>query len=372
MDGLADVWIPQPMTKPVNSLDMSNISNASAANQVRVLLIYTGGTIGMIRDPYTSELKPFKFERLLSEIPELAKFQIQIDSHTFSRPIDSSDMHPSIWIELADLIAKRYDDYDGFVILHGTDTMSYTAAGLSFLLENLNKPVILTGAQLPIGTIRTDGKENLITAIEIAASKHEGMATVPEVAIYFEYKLYRGNRTRKYNAEHFDAFESPNHPVLAEAGVHITFNLNAIARSSNLPLKIHRSLDLNVAVLKLFPGIQPEFVHAVLSARGLKGLVLETFGSGNGPTSSWFLDALRNAIESGLIVVNISQCAAGRVEMGRYETSTGLAHSGVISGQDMTTEAALAKLMFLLGTETSADLIKKKLLQSLAGELTLL
>lgn len=348
---------------------MVQISSSPDINHAAILLIYTGGTIGMIRNSISGELKPFNFEQLICEIPELTKFQVQIDAQTFEHPIDSSDMHPSVWIQLAEMIGNNYH-YDGFVILHGTDTMSYTASGLSFLLENLHKPVILTGSQLPIGTIRTDGKENLITAIEIAAAKRKGLPIVPEVAIYFEYKLYRGNRTFKYNAEHFDAFDSPNYPMLAEAGVHITFNESVIAKPLRTELCVHRSLDMNVGVLKLFPGITSEFVNAVLSSPGLRGLVLETFGSGNGPTAAWFLDSLRRAIEAGLVILNVSQCAAGRVEMGRYETSTQLAQIGVISGGDMTTEAALAKLMFLFGTEKNSQTIKEKLTRSLAGELT--
>jgi L-asparaginase len=349
---------------------MVRISSTSDTSQAAILLIYTGGTIGMIRDSKSGELKPFQFEQLLNEIPELAKFQVRIDAKTFSHPIDSSDMHPTVWVQLAEMIGQHYDQYDGFVILHGTDTMSYTASGLSFLLENLSKPVILTGSQLPIGTIRTDGKENLITAIELASAKRNVVAIVPEVAIYFEYKLYRGNRTFKYNAEHFDAFDSPNYPILAEAGVHITFHENVIAKPSKSPLRVRRELDLNVGVLKLFPGITPQFVNSVLSSPGLRGLVLETFGSGNGPTADWFLASLRKAIDRGLTVVNVSQCAAGRVEMGRYETSTGLANIGIVGGSDMTTEAALAKLMFLLGTETDPQQIRAKLAQSLAGELS--
>jgi L-asparaginase len=339
-------------------------------NQPSILLIYTGGTIGMITSLHTGELKPFDFEKLLSEIPELAKFKIQIDTYTFVQPIDSSNMHPRIWIQLAELIGERYEQYDGFVILHGTDTMSYTASGLSFLLENLSKPVILTGSQLPIGTIRTDGKENLITSIEIAAAESKGLPVISEVAIYFEYKLYRGNRTRKYNAEHFDAFESPNYPVLAEAGVHINFNEVSLAKPAGGSLIVHHELDLNVGILKLFPGISASFVNSVLATPALKGLILETFGSGNAPSCDWLLNSLQAAIQNGLIIVNITQCSAGSVEMGLYETSSGLERIGVISGRDMTTEAAIAKLMYLLATESEPQVVKSRMQIAIAGEMT--
>jgi L-asparaginase len=338
--------------------------------QASILLIYTGGTIGMIRDTLSGELKPFNFARLLEEVPELSKFPIHIDTYSFPEPIDSSDMHPGIWIELAKLIEKQYSNYDGFVVLHGSDTMSFTASALSFLLENLGKPVILTGSQLPIGTIRTDGKENLITSIEIAGAKQNGKPIVPEVCIYFEYKLYRGNRTHKYNAEHFDAFHSPNYPHLAEAGVHITYNHNAIAPLPERPLNVHTAISNQVAVLKLFPGITPEVVNAILGTAGLKALVLETFGSGNGPTAKWFLDALKTAAENGLIILNITQCSAGRVEQGRYTTSSGFQAAGITGGSDMTTETALAKLMFLLGTGKTTTEIKALLAIPLAGELS--
>lgn len=338
--------------------------------QASILLIYTGGTIGMIRDTQSGQLKPFNFTRLLEEVPELTKFPVKIDTHTFAEPIDSSDMHPGIWIELAQLIGQNYARYDGFVILHGSDTMSYTASALSFLLENLAKPVILTGSQLPIGTIRTDGKENLITAIEIAAATHNGQPAVPEVCIYFEYKLYRGNRTHKYNAEHFDAFHSPNYPVLAEAGVHITYNHNAIAPLPKQPLQVHTQLEQAVTVLKLFPGISETVVETVLHTPGLRAIVLETFGSGNGPTAPWFLNALKAAIASGLVIVNITQCAAGRVEQGRYTTSSGFATAGIIGGSDLTTEAALAKLMFLLAMSLSPTETATRLAHPIAGEMS--
>jgi L-asparaginase len=338
------------------------------AKRPNILLIYTGGTIGMIRDPKSGQLKPFNFSRLLDEVPEISKFNVDIHTHSFAKPIDSSDMQPEIWVELAELIGKNYSKHDGFVILHGSDTMAHTASALSFMLENLSKPVVLTGSQLPIGTIRTDGKENLITAIEIAAAQKNGKAIVPEVCIYFEYSLYRGNRSNKFNAEHFRAFQSANYPLLAEAGVHINYNTAHIAVSAKRKLKVHTALDRNVAILKMFPGITPEVVNAVLGADKVKAIVLETYGSGNVTTEKWFIDSLGAAIKKGRIILNVTQCAAGRVEQGRYQTSAQLEKIGVIGGADMTTEAAVIKLMFLLGQKSKN--IRKELTRSLRGELT--
>lgn len=340
------------------------------AKRPAILLIYTGGTIGMIRDAKSGQLKPFNFERLMDEIPELSKFDLNIQSHSFRKPIDSSDMQPEIWMELAHLIEEEYNKYDGFVILHGSDTMAYTASALSFMLENLAKPVVLTGSQLPIGTIRTDGKENLITAIEIAAAKEKGKALVPEVCVYFEYQLYRGNRTHKFNAEHFRAFESPNYPLLAEAGISIRYNRGDIEKPSTKKLKIHTLLDKRIAILKMFPGITPAVVRAILNAEDVQAIVLESYGSGNVTTEKWFTEELRAAIKSGKIILNITQCAAGRVEQGRYQTSAALAEIGVIGGADMTTEAALTKLMFLLANSADMKSVKKQLAQNLRGEMT--
>jgi L-asparaginase len=334
-----------------------------------VLLIYTGGTIGMMEDA-EGHLKPFNFNHLTKQIPELKKFDVKLSAVSFEKPIDSSDMQPNVWIELAETIKKNYAQYDGFVILHGSDTMSYTASALSFMLENLNKPVILTGSQLPIGIIRTDGKENLITAIEIAASKQNKKPIVNEVCIYFEYQLYRGNRTHKYNAEHFQAFESPNYPVLAEAGVHIKYNYAALQKTSTKKFRIHTSLDSNIAVLKLFPGINVNVVNAILTIPNIKAIVIETFGSGNASTEAWFIDVLKNAIKKGIIIYNVTQCNAGAVEQGKYQTSAALKEIGVIGGSDITTEAAITKLMFVLGSTKVISEQKKLLHTNLRGEIS--
>ncbi|MBN8701968.1 MAG: type I asparaginase [Bacteroidetes bacterium] len=335
-----------------------------------VLLVYTGGTIGMIEDPKTGQLKPFDFRNLTTQIPELSKFNITLTPVSFEKPIDSSNMHPDVWVMLCKLIEKNYEKYDGFVILHGSDTMAYTASALSFMLENIAKPVILTGSQLPIGIIRTDGKENLITAIEIASSQKDGLPIVSEVCIYFEYQLYRGNRTNKFNAEHFQAFQSPNYPILAEAGVHIKYSTAYLQKPSNKPLRIHYKLDANIAILKLFPGITQSVVNAILSSKGLKAVVLETFGAGNAPTDAWFVKELKEAIDKGIIIYNVTQCSAGSVELGRYETSAQLKEIGVLSAFDSTTEAAVTKLMHLLANYNSKSEIKKLLEKSIRGELT--
>ena len=342
----------------------------SKLKKASVLLIYTGGTIGMMQDVISGELKPFDFKTLTKQIPELNKFDIELSSIAFQHPIDSSNMLPSVWIELAKIIKENYTRFDGFVILHGSDTMSFTASALSFMLENLNKPVILTGSQLPIGIIRTDGKENLITAIEIAGAKNSKHALVKEVCIYFEYKLYRGNRTFKYNSSHFDAFKSPNYPALAEAGVDIKYNQNALLKPSRKALKIHTVLDNDIAVLKLFPGISKKITSAIINSQGVKAIVLETFGAGNATTQDWFINELKQAINKGIIILNITQCLEGRVIQGMYETSSQLKKIGVISGADMTYESAITKLMFLLGQNLSNKDIKKQLQSNLRGELT--
>ncbi len=341
------------------------------AKKTSVLLIYTGGTIGMIQDLKSGQLRPFDFQHLTEQIPELKKFDTHLSAISFTHPIDSSDMSPEIWVKIATIIKKNYSKYDGFVILHGSDTMAFTASALSFMLENLSKPVILTGSQLPIGIIRTDGKENLITAIEIAASKKKGLPVVSEVCIYFEYHLYRGNRTHKFNAEHFLAFQSSNYPALADAGVHLTYNNSALYKAKKGKLQVHTALDPNISILKLYPGITKNAVHAILNTPGLKGLILETFGAGNCSTQPWFLKAIADKIKKGMIILNISQCNAGSVEQGKYEGGASLQKAGVISGRDMTTEAAVTKLMFVLGHSKSIKEARKQLNLSLVGEMTL-
>jgi len=336
----------------------------------KILLIYTGGTIGMMQSHSTGALKPFDFKHLKNEVPELQRLPVTLDSISFKHPIDSSNMHPNVWIELAEIIEKNYAKFDGFVILHGSDTMAYTASALSFMLENLAKPVVLTGSQLPIGIIRTDGKENLITAIEIAAAQKNKKPLVPEVAVYFEYELYRGNRTLKYNAAHFDAFKSPNYPVLAEAGVNIEYKTNYIRKASTKKLKVHKQLDNDILVLPLFPGISKKITSSILQTKGLKAVVLQTFGAGNAPTDKWFVDELSAAIKRGVIIYNVTQCLEGSVVQGKYETSAQLKQIGVISGEDITMEAAVTKLMFLLAQKLPVQKLKKMLSTSICGEMS--
>lgn len=336
-----------------------------------VLIIYTGGTIGMMADPRTGALRPMDLEHLEDQVPELERIGVKLASVSFDKPKDSSDMRPADWAAIARIIGDHYDRFDGFVVLHGSDTMAYTASALSFLLEGLAKPVILTGSQLPIGTIRTDAKENLITAIEIAAAKEDGKPVVPEVAVYFEYRLYRGNRTVKVHAERFEAFRSPNWPVLAEAGVRIRYDRTDILPLRAGPLKVHDRLDDNVGVIRLFPGIRAEWVRHALATPGLKAAVLTTFGSGNGPTDPGFVAALKEATDRGIALVNVTQCVGGRVEQGRYETSRAFVELGVISGHDLTVEAAITKLMFLLRQGMNAQELRDRFEQPLCGEITL-
>lgn len=326
------------------------------SNKTSILLIYTGGTIGMVKDAYTGTLRAFDFNQLLERIPELYLLDCDIATHSFTKPIDSSDMHPNHWVKMVDVIEENYHHYDGFVILHGSDTMSYSASALSFMLQNLKKPVIFTGSQLPIGDLRTDAKENLITAVQIAALKDKKGAVIQEVGLYFEYKLYRGNRTTKISAEHFNAFASPNFPNLAESGVHLKVNESLLYTSpTEKELTVYRNMNTDIAVLKIFPGLTENILEAILNAKNLKGLVLETFGSGNAPTQDWFVNLLAKAISQGLKVVNVTQCSGGSVNMQKYETGSSLYKIGVVSGKDITTESALAKLMFLINNPKSEN-----------------
>ena len=336
-------------------------------------MIYTGGPIGMKQDEKTMALVPVDISQIETEVPELRKFGYKIDTCSFDPVIDSSDITPDFWIALCSVIKANYLKYDGFVVLHGTDTMSYTASALSFMLEDLAKPVILTGSQLPVGMLRTDGKENIISSIEIAAAKDdEGHPMVPEVCIYFESQLYRGNRTTKYNAENFRAFRSANYPVLADVGIHIKYNRHLIRYPDrwDKPLKVRYHLDTNVAILKIFPGITRQAVEAVMETKGCRAVVLESFGSGNAPTSEWFLSTMRKYVDKGIVIVNVTQCQAGKVDMGAYATGMGLRGIGVISGYDATTEATLCKLFMLLGRYSSPEKVKKEMQKALRGEIS--
>lgn len=337
----------------------------------KILLIYTGGTIGMVKDFETGALKAFNFDELLQNIPELKLLEHQIETVSFERPIDSSNMKPEFWVQIAEIIEERYTDYDGFVVLHGSDTMSYSASALSFMFENLSKPIIFTGSQLPIGDLRTDAKENLITSIQIAGLQKHGKPVITEVGLYFEYKLYRGNRTTKINAEHFEAFSSPNYAPLVNSGVHLAVNEAALWKPNiRRKTKMHRSLNTEIAIIKIFPGINKSLLQHIFSKPGLKGLILETYGSGNAPTEDWFVNLLKEAITSGKVVVNVTQCIGGSVAMGQYETSTQLKKIGVVSGKDITTEAAVTKMMYLLAKDLSPKVFKTIFETSLRGEMS--
>jgi L-asparaginase len=338
---------------------------------ISILIIYTGGTIGMVHDPATGSLVPIDFRHISDHVPELGKFGYGLHSVSFDPVKDSSNIDPGIWVKMAEIIEENYKDFDGFVVLHGTDTMAYTASALSFMLENLGKPVVITGSQLPIGLMRTDGREHLITAIEIAAAKGNGLPVVPEVSIYFDNKLTRGNRTTKMSAEHFDAFCSPNYHPLAEAGLHLKYFNNLISYpAKNDKLIVHKAFDTNIAILKLFPGISRKLVHSIIETDGLRGLIIETFGSGNAPTYQWFLEDLKYFIDNGGIILNVTQCIGGSVEMGLYETSRQMLVTGVVSGKDITSEASVTKLMHLLGRYKSREQVIQSLKKSIAGEIT--
>ncbi|TRX62129.1 asparaginase [Fulvivirga sp. M361] len=347
------------------------ITSAPKPPEASILIIYTGGTLGMIHDAQGA-LKPFDFSSILDHVPSLRQLELNLTVISFEVPIDSSDISPTEWVQIGKLIYSEYDNFDGFVVLHGTDTMAYSASALSFMLENLSKPVIFTGAQLPISSFRSDARENVITAIEIAAAKENGAAIVPEVCIFFDYKLFRGNRSKKVESLYFDAFESENYAALAESGVVINYNRSAILKSNKKhDLILHDRFDNNVAILKLYPGMTKSYVTSVLGCDGLRGVVLETFGAGNAPTANWLIELIEEAIKKGITVVNISQCPGGTVMQGRYETSKRLKEIGVVGGMDMTLEAAITKLMIILGDEKDMTEISLKINASKCGELSL-
>lgn len=340
-------------------------------NQPKVLIVYTGGTIGMIQDTKTGVLKAFDFKHLSSQIPELERLNVCLETISFEKPVDSSEMDPSHWKKIAEIVHENYDNYDGFVVLHGSDTMAYSASALSFMLQGLKKPVIFTGSQLPIGTIRTDGKENIITAIEIAGEKDENaLSVIQEVAIYFEYSLYRGNRTSKISASHFEAFSSPNFPELAVAGVQINYSKQEKLEKPQ-EVEFFTNFEDRVALLKIFPGFSPKVYSSIFDINTVKGIVIESFGSGNVPSNKDFQNLVLNYLAAGGIILNITQCSTGKVNQGKYETSAFLEQNGVVGGNDLTTEAAITKMMYLLGKYSKREEIISKLKENIAGEISL-
>ena len=342
------------------------------ASKPKILIVYTGGTIGMIKDYKTNALKAFDFSQIISKIPELQQLNCDIKSISFKEPIDSSNMNTKYYVDIVEIIETNYNLFDGFVVLTGSDTMAYTSSAISFMIENLQKPIIFTGSQLPIGDLRTDAKENLITSIEIAASRENKKPIISEVCLYFEYKLYRANRTTKISAEQFEAFASKNFPALAESGVHLNFNEHLLTKNTSVSenLIIRKKLVTDVVILKLFPGITAEVVRAILNINNLKGVVLETYGAGNAPNEAWFLDLIEDAIQKGIKIVNVTQCSGGSVILGHYDTSVGLKSIGVIGGIDITTESAIAKLMYLLSENLTAENFSYYFQKSLRGEIS--
>ena len=343
--------------------------HAETEHKSKILLVYTGGTIGMMKKPETGALVAFNFDKLLTHIPELRQLTCEIDAHSFDEPIDSSNMDVAHWIQIGDVIAQRYDDYDGFVVLHGSDTMSYTGSALSFMFDNLAKPIILTGSQLPIGDLRTDAKENLITSIQLAALWEDGAPVIQEVGLYFEYKLYRANRTSKVNAHHFEAFASPNYDMLAESGVELRINYPRLMRPRGI-LVYRKQFVAGVSIVHLFPGLPVEHLRHAASAPGIKAIILMTYGSGNAPTNQSFIKAIQELIAQGVHIINVSQCEGGSVDMSKYETGSGLLESGVISGRDITIEAAVSKAMFLLAQNLEVQGFKDAFELPLVGEMS--
>lgn len=342
-----------------------------SGHRPNILLIYTGGTIGMTQNPETGALEPYNFDYLIENVPKLKRLGYNLDHVTFKVPLDSAAITPDHWEEIADVIEENYDQYDGFVVLHGTDTMAYTASALSYMLENLRKPVVITGSQLPIGDVRTDGEENLITALQVAAAHDEdGSPMVQEVCIMFENYLWRGNRATKYSADNFNAFKSNNFPRLAKVGLDIIFRRDVLWRpKSDNPLTVHRGMYTGVVYLSLFPGLNEETLRYMLKAPGLKGVVMKTYGAGNAPTAPWFVNTIKEAVERGMVIVNVTQCNNGMVDPRRYETGTALNRAGVISGRDLTSEAAITKLMFLFGQGYDTEQVKQLMETPLVGEM---